>query len=223
MERIKVGLSLHEDLWRQNRDLAEACLRHPFVRGLADGSLASPAFRRYVAQDAFFLGAFAKAYAVAIARSAKLETRNTFRDLLDATFRELRLHALYSQKLGIDLVAVRPYAATSAYTDFLLATAWHSSLEETMAAMTPCMRLYAYLGQELAQELAKEQIKTSTDSHPYREWIDTYSGTDFQTNVTRLESLLDGLAADRPPVRQAYRYALECELNFFSAPLETGR
>ena len=89
-----MGLSLHEDLWRQNRDLAEACLRHPFVRGLADGSLASPAFRRYVAQDAFFLGAFARAYAVAIARSAKLETRNTFRDLLDATFRELRLHAL---------------------------------------------------------------------------------------------------------------------------------
>jgi len=62
---------LHEILWQQNVRLAEVCLHHPFVRGLADGTLDPEAFRRYVAQDAFFLNAFARAYALAAARSQR--------------------------------------------------------------------------------------------------------------------------------------------------------
>jgi hypothetical protein len=51
---------LHEILWQQNAGWAAACLRHPLVRGLADGTLDPEAFRRYVAQDAFFLNTFAR-------------------------------------------------------------------------------------------------------------------------------------------------------------------
>jgi thiaminase len=43
---------LHEIIWQQNVRLADVCLHHPFVRGLADGTLDPEAFRRYVAQDA---------------------------------------------------------------------------------------------------------------------------------------------------------------------------
>ena len=35
---------LDEILWQQNKHLAEACLHHPFVRGLADGTLYPEAF-----------------------------------------------------------------------------------------------------------------------------------------------------------------------------------
>ena len=55
--------ALHSTLWQENQDLAQACLHHPFVAGLGDGSLDQSAFERYVAQDAFFLLAFARAYA----------------------------------------------------------------------------------------------------------------------------------------------------------------
>ena len=37
-----------------------------------------------------------------------------------------------------------------------------------------------------------------------------------------LESLLDSLAADTREVREAYRYALRCEIDFFTAALEGG-
>ncbi len=209
-------LPLHETLWNANGDVASACRNHPFVRGLADGSLDSEIFQRYVAQDAFFLRAFARAYALAAARSRDIDTHHAFRELLDAVAHELELHVRYSQTLGIALERVTPYRATLAYTDFLLATAWHRGLDEVVAAMTPCMRLYAYLGKELAARTAGSSV------HPYRNWIETYDGAEFQAAAARLERLLDRLATDRPAIREAYRYAMECELRFFSAPLEAA-
>jgi thiaminase/transcriptional activator TenA len=203
---------LHETLWRACQDIAEACRRHPFVRGLEDGSLDPGVFRRYVAQDAFFLQAFARAYALAAARSRDLETLSVFCELLNGVWEELKLHASYAQKLGIDTAHVQPNPATRAYVDFLLATAWHGEMDVIIAAMTPCMRLYGYLGVELA--------KTRTSGNPYQEWIATYSGSDFGELVARLEALLDKLAPDAPAVREAYRYAMQCELNFFSAVME---
>lgn len=203
---------LYEFLWQQNTHLAEACLHHPFVRRLADGTLDPEAFRRYVAQDAFFLNAFARAYALAAARSQDGETLISLCELLNGVLRELQLHAGYAKELKIELARVQPYRQVEAYTDFLLATAWHCEPGETIAAMTPCMRLYGYLGTELA--------KTVTAGNPYQQWITTYGGSDFQALVTRLESLLASMAEDNPAVRDAYAYAMRCELNFFSAMLE---
>lgn len=209
----EAGGPLHVRLWLENLPLAERCLRHHFVCGLAEGDLDPEAFRRYVAQDAFFLRAFAGAYAVAGARSAaKLEHVRAFHELLGGALDELGLHARYAGTLGIELDRVEPYPATAAYVDFLTRSAWSAQPGVTVAAMTPCMRLYAWLGQRLA---ARRRPR-----HPYRDWIETYSSPAFESLARRLETLLDELAADGPAVRDAYRYAMRCELDFFSAPLE---
>jgi thiaminase/transcriptional activator TenA len=50
--------------------------------------------------------------------------------------------------------------------------------------------------------------------------VATYSGPDFLALVARVESLLDSMAEDSLAVRDAYAYAMRCELNFFSAMLE---
>ena len=200
---------LHDVLWRSNLDLARLCLAHPFVKALGDGSLSADLFRGFVAQDTFFLRAFQKAYALALARSEGAETIAVFCDLIAGVTEELKVHRAYATELGIDLESVVPNSACGSYTDFLLRTAWHASLAETVAAMTPCMRLYAYLGGEL--------VRTCGPQHPYRRWIEAYSGGEFQGLVERLEALLDRLGADRTAVRDGYRYALACELDFFTA------
>lgn len=202
---------LHAALWRQNADLTRRIVRHPFVCGLGDGTLNRDAFRRYVAQDAFFLRAFLKAYALAAAKCDDFERARVFHDLMTGVLGELKLHESYSATLGIDLEHVEPYAATKAYTDFLLQVSWHGSLAETIAAMVPCMRLYQHLGHELAASLRPD--------HPYQQWITTYAGDDFGQLCAQLESLLDEIASSQPSVQDAYRYAMQCELDFFSAPL----
>jgi thiaminase (transcriptional activator TenA) len=203
---------LHDQLWQLNREVAESCLEHPFVQALGHGTLDPELFQRYVAQDAFFLRAYLRAYALAAARCPEVEDVQVFHELMAGALKELQVHAGCAARSGIDLVHVEPYSVTRAYTDFVLRVAWQGRLGEAVAAMVPCMRLYAYLGEQLATYLCPE--------HPYAEWIQTYSGEAFQKLATQFESLLDRVAVDSPEVRDAYRYAMQCELDFFSAPLE---
>lgn len=202
---------LHQRLWNANRDLAQACLAEPFVQALARGDLDPGAFRRYIAQDAFFLKAFLRAYALAAAKSDRLEHIQRFRDLMSGVLEELELHARYAASLGIDLASAEPLGATRAYTDFLLRVAWSAPVAEIVAAMVPCMRLYAWLGQRLSPRCH--------DGHAYGDWIRTYADAEFQGLAASLEQLLDELAEDRQSVRDCYRYAMVCERNFFAAPL----
>ena len=146
-----MGEPLHRTLWARNAGLADACLRSSFVRGLADGTLDPEAFRRYIAQDAFFLRAFFSAYALAAARTAdRLDVARRLHALMQGVLDELELHRAYAERLDIDLDSVTPNAAARGYTDFLARTAWNAEVGETIAAMTPCMRLYAWLGQQLS-------------------------------------------------------------------------
>ncbi len=205
-------MSLAEQLWAGSADLAAAAREHPFVTGIGDGTLPRERFAGYVGQDAFFLEAFARAYALGVAHSRDRATLAAFADLLAGVREELRLHGGYAARWGIDLAAVEPVPATLAYTDFLLATAALGDVGEVCAAMTPCMRLYAHLGQALA----------ATAAGPYREWVDTYADPGFEELAVTLEGLLDRLAAGTPAVRRAYRRAMVLELGFFDAAWSGG-
>ncbi|SEL96441.1 thiaminase (transcriptional activator TenA) [Blastococcus sp. DSM 46786] len=204
-------MSLSAQLWAANADLAAEALVHPFVTGIADGSLPRDRFAGYVAQDAYFLESFARAYALGVAHSPDRATLDAFADLLAGVREELRLHAGYAARWGIDLAEVEPAPATSAYTDFLLAAASLGGVGVTCAAMTPCMRLYAHLGGSLADRA----------SGPYAEWVTTYADPGFEELAATLERLLDAVVGDGPAVRTAYRRAMRLELDFFDAAWRT--
>jgi thiaminase/transcriptional activator TenA len=158
-------MSLAKTLWEENVDLTWAALEHRFVRGLGDGDLPLGSFQEYVAQDAFFLEAFARAYAFALAQSPDRQGLHDFVEPLAGVLEELELHGKYAERWSVELADVVPGEATLAYTDFLLATAALRGVGETCAAMTPCMRLYAFLGQSLADEGVDE-------NNAYAEWIE---------------------------------------------------
>ena len=203
----ELNATLSVQLWSANADLAADVLAHPFVQGIGDGSLPRSLFAGYVAQDAFFLESFARAYAMALVRSKDTATLLTLADLLAGVRQELGLHSSYAAAWGIDMAGVEPLPATLAYTEFLLATASSRGLDEIFAAMTPCMRLYAWLGSTLDAGTAG----------PYAEWVQTYADPAFDDTACSLERLLDEQADDIPAVRIAYRRAMQLELAFFQA------
>ena len=134
------------DLWQANQDLSEACLQHPFVRGIADGSLPSNSFAYYIAQDAFFLGAFARAYSIAAAKAPDWEGFEILHNLGSGVLEELRLHQGYAAKWGVNLQEAKPGIATRRYTDFLLATAWGSGVGLTVSRDDSLLAVVCFFG-----------------------------------------------------------------------------
>ncbi|CAO2207628.1 unnamed protein product [Urochloa humidicola] len=209
----------------------------PFLLSLAAGNLRLDAFRQYIAQDAHFLHAFARAYEMAEDCADDDDDRATIAALRKAILQELNLHASVLEEWGVDPTKeITPSAATTKYTDFLLATAagkvdgakgsdkMVTPFEKTkiaaytVGAMTPCMRLYAYLGKELTVFLKQD------GDHPYKKWINTYASSDFEDNALQIEELLDKLSVsltgeELEIIGKLYQQAMKLEVEFFSAQL----
>ena len=115
--------------------------------------------------------------------------RGDLRELRDAVEEELKLHSGYAKKWGADLGKdFKPLKATIDYTSFLekISRDPTASAAEVVAAMVPCMTLYAILG----KRLEKAGIE---DDNPYREWVETYSSDEFWEAKEQAEGLLDVL------------------------------
>ncbi len=202
-------MNLASELWQTEQELAIASLNHPFVQGIGDGTLPKSKFAYYVGQDAFFLEAFARAYSIAAAKAPDWKGFEVFHNLANGVLEELKLHHSYAAEWAVELSQVEAGSATRRYTDFLLATAWSQDVGVTTCAMLPCMRLYAFLGQSLA--------KTTTSSHTYTDWIETYSSDDFKELATQLGQLAEQYAQMNASSHLVYHYAMQCELDFFEA------
>ena len=197
-------------LWESNFDLALLSLQTNFVQGLKTGNLPKNIFQEYVAQDYFFLESFARAYGLAVSKSKDKNSIRSLSQLLVGVSEELILHETYSREWDIDLNNNQIKQATKNYTDFLEEVSKKQSTIEIMFAMTPCMRLYSWLGKKLLNMISH---------NPYKEWILTYSDESFDNLAKSLENLIDEYdeSYDIDQVNFLYKRAMELELDFFNA------
>jgi len=169
---------------------------HPFVAGLADGSLPEAAFRHYLVQDYLFLIQFARAYALAAFKSDSLEDMRaaaaTMAALVDT---EMRLHVEYCAGWGLDeaAMAAAPEAlATTAYTRFVLDCGQRGDLLDLLVALAPCVVGYGEIGTRLGADAA-----TKRDGNPYLPWIEMYAGAEYQDVAAAARAQLDQVGAAR--------------------------
>ncbi|HZQ34546.1 MAG TPA: thiaminase II [Dehalococcoidia bacterium] len=174
--------------------LWERAHAHPFVQGMADGSLPIESFRFYMVQDYVFLVEFCRVLALGAAKSTDLETMGRFAGLLHATLHtEMALHRAYAAKFGIDeadLAAAEPASTTHAYTRHLLHAAEAGSLGELAAALLPCQWSYAEIGQALERTAPRPLHEL------YGEWIAAYASPEFGALAEWLRGLVDRLGAE---------------------------
>lgn len=205
--------SMSQRLWDENRDLAEACLEHPFIVGLADGSLSESRYGLFAQQDHFYLDAYARSYGWGAVRARDWATRRQFGELLSGILTEGTLHEQTAPELGVSLEDVQPLPAAREYTDFLLATASLGTIGEHLAAMAPCAKLYGWLGSRLADQPYDDR---------YGFWIDMYSGSGYQEKVEIIMGMLDEHGEDSATEAIKFRTAMELEYNFFDSAWVNG-
>ena len=197
-------------LWEKNYDLALLSLNTKFIQGLKNGTLPKTKFKEYLSQDYFFLESFARAYGLAVFKSRNKKDIKILSELLSGVSEELMLHETYAKEWDIDLTNNLIEPATKQYTDFLEEVSVNLSLIEIMSAMTPCLRLYSWLGKSLLSKIS---------NNPYKEWILTYSDKKFGNLTKSLENLINeyNYSYDINQVNFLYKRAMELELDFFNA------
>src|ERR1051325_1302086 len=90
-------MSLAQTLWDANADWAARIRAHGFGQGLGGGTLPIESFRHYVAQDAYFLDAFARAYAFCLANGTSRDDLYGFSELIAGVVEGLKLHHRYTK------------------------------------------------------------------------------------------------------------------------------
>lgn len=167
--------------------------RHPFVQGMSDGSLPRADFLTYLVQDYLFLIQFSRAWALAVVKADTLEDMRacsrTVHTLLD---HEMALHVetCAAEGIDIDTMLATPEAVTNiAYTRYVLEAGLSGDFLELLVALMPCVLGYGEIGQRLAGESAPDT--------PYRPWIDTYAGVEYQQACVDAGALLDRAIARR--------------------------
>jgi thiaminase (transcriptional activator TenA) len=210
-------VSLSGELRAAAADVWEAQHRHPFVRGIGDGTLPEAAFRRYVRQDYLFLIDYGRLLALGAARAPRLDWMRRFAALTRAVLEdEMALHRELAERWRIgaaELEAETALPETRGYVDFLLRTAALGDFAELTAALLPCMWGYAEIGERLAA--------AGPPDHPgYAEWIAVYADDEFAQLAAWCRELTDaagsGLgAAGVARMHAAFRASSEHELAFW--------
>ena len=184
-------MSFTSDCWRAITPIYDAILRHPFLCGLTDGSLAHDAFRFYVVQDAHYLRDFARALSIAAAKAPREEWIITLNEHAAGALRvERSLHETFFRDfgLGVQDVAATPLAPTNlAYTSYLLAVAYGAPFHEALAALLPCYWIYWEVGKELERAGSRDPL--------FSRWIGTYASEEFGSVVRAVLEMADTTAA----------------------------
>ena len=181
-------LAATEDIWAEYHT-------HPFVRGIADGTLDEEKFRYYMVQDYLYLIDYAKVFAIGVAKARDPETMRLFagyvHQILDG---EMDIHKGYMQRLGIPLEEAEraPVALDNlSYTSSMLRVAYDEGPAEIAAAILSCALSYEYIAKEI---VARDPAAAD---HPfYGEWVRGYADPGYAESNQVLVDLTERLTRD---------------------------
>jgi len=209
-------MKFSEQLRKKVDPIWNASFEHPFVTGIADGTLPLDCFRYYVKQDSYYLSHFAKVQSLGAAKALDLFTTHRLAAHAQGTYQaELALHENFAKRLGItdeerEKFQVAPTAY--GYTSHLYRAAYSGHLGDIIAALLPCYWLYYEIGERLQGATPEESI--------YQDWIAAYGGEWFRELVEEQINRLDELAeqvteADRQRMEEHFVISSQYEYLFW--------
>ena len=216
--------SFTKHLYSLAEPILEAQYEHPFVRGIADGTLDLERFKFWIGQDYLFLVDYARLLALAIVRAPDLPAMRHFADLAQSTLNvEMEFHRSYAAEFGIteqELEKEEKAPTTRGYTDFLLRVASTGDFPELIAGLLPCIWGFSELGQRLARSRPVDER--------YARWIDMYSSVEFAEQAAWCRQLVDQAAAGLPQdalrrMEQAFLTSSRYEYQFWEMAWQQKR
>lgn len=197
-------------LWQATGSLWKDIMALPFIQGLGSGALPIEQFEFYLDQDAGYLREYSRALASLSARAPRPSDQVAWAEsAAECLVVEAQLHR---DRLGEADTRIPLGPVTSAYTNFLRATATGEDYIVGAAAVLPCYWLYAEVGLAMAEH--------NHQDHPYHDWLSTYAGEEFlSSTVAAIDRVERAFTAASPEQREsatrAYLSAATHEREFF--------
>ena len=161
--------------------------KHEFVQKLSNDTLHENCFLNYLKQDYLFLIQFSKAWSLAILKSDNLEemkiAASTVNELINF---EMGFHIGLCEKYGIskfDLENTEEENENIAYTRYVLELGYSGDFLDLLSALAPCVLGYGEIGINLKDSNPKISM--------YRQWIETYSSSEYQNVCFNVGKLID--------------------------------
>lgn len=188
MRRVDELIASAYGLW-------ESFEEHPFVKGIADGTLDKEKFKYYMIQDYLYLIDYARVFALG---TVKANDSATMRECAKYVARildgEMDIHKSYMARLGISLEEAEntPVALDNlSYTSYMIRAAYDGGAAEVMAAILSCAVSYEVLGRHMVDADPK-----CAEHEFYGEWIRGYSDPAYAKANRALEDLTEELIRD---------------------------
>lgn len=182
--------TVSERILEGSRSIWDEFNTHPFVLGIANGTLDIEKFKFFMIQDYLYLQEYAKVFAIGAAKASDSFVMKAFTSYVSAIQSgEMDIHKSYMSKLGISTSEVenaRRSQDNLSYTSYMLRIAYEGGPAEVCAAILPCALSY--------EEIAKQMISADPecDKHPfYGEWIRGYAGSGYHEENIALMALTE--------------------------------
>jgi len=207
-------MSWTKKVWEASLPIYERIIAHPFIKELADGSLATEKFVRYIAQDEIYIKNYGEEMFLLADMMPNEQMREMFRAYAkEGMEAEGAMHNLLIERFGID-TAVEASVVTKGYMAHTRSHIESGSLALAMAAMLPCMWIYNEVGLYIWRH-------RNPNPNPYAEWVATYASADFTEGTKLILDLCDRIAQEateeeREKMREAYLIAAEYEWAFWN-------
>ncbi len=187
-------LSVSERILAGSRPIWESFHRHPFVRGIADGTLPKEKFQYFMIQDYLYLIEYAKVFSVGAAKAKELSVLQVFSGYVSQILSgEMDIHKGYMQRLGISMeqvLSTEMALDNLSYTSYMLRAAYEGGPAEVCAAILPCAVSYEVIAKRMTEE------DPLCSDHPFfGEWIRGYASEAYHNENEELKRITDQAAA----------------------------
>jgi thiaminase/transcriptional activator TenA len=183
-----------EELWQRGKPVLERMIDHPFNQQLASGTLPEELFHCYLQQDQLYIREYTQVLFTLLQRTDDADLQQDLqRFATEGAQFEQEMHQHFFTIYSIES-AEAPLASCNLYARFLRSCAEQESIAVALAALLPCFWFYHKVGQSL--------LENSCQNNPYHAWIDTYSGTEFQQQVEKMQAHVEHFAARSGPSEQ---------------------
>ncbi|WP_010529204.1 thiaminase II [Lentibacillus jeotgali] len=203
-------------LRKENDDLFQAIMNHPFVDGIGKGDVPDEAIAHYIKADFEYLNAFMRIYGTAISKSAKREDMQFFNNQIQFVLNsEVHPHHNFCDHIGVGYDELQGYPLPPTADHYVKHMMYHTNmggLGEAISAVLPCPWTYLEIGREL-----KTQYDPPAD-HPFYQWINFYAekGNKTEEMCDRLDRIAENASQEeRGHMIEAFRKSCMLELAFW--------